>query len=232
MSPFAPKSPFGRGARDGAPFLFIMVPFGALFGVIATEAGLSFEKVVAFSAIVIAGASQLTALGLAQEGAPELVAVLSGLAVNLRMMMYSAALVPHLGDAPPWQRAVIGYLLVDQTYALAQTRFEAATDWSTRDRVAYFAGTAAYVFPAWVGATAAGAALGAALPDWLPLGFAVPLAFVALVAPMLKTAAHVAAATTSVVLTLALAGVPWNGGLLIAALVAIAVGAEVERRTT
>ncbi|MBM2576145.1 AzlC family ABC transporter permease [Jannaschia sp. Os4] len=225
-------SPFARGARDGAPFLFIMVPFGALFGVIGTEAGLSFEKVVAFSAIVVAGASQLTTLGLAQEGAPLAVAVLSGLAVNLRMMMYSAALVPHLGDAPPWQRAVIGYLLVDQTYALAQARFEDAPGWSTRDKVAYFAGTASYVFPAWVGATAAGALLGAALPDWLPLGFAVPLAFVALVAPMLRTAAHAAAAVTSVVLTLALAGVPWNGGLLIAALIAIAVGAEVERRTT
>lgn len=223
-------SPFRRGARDGAPFVLITMPFGALFGLLAAEAGMPLDRIVAFSAIVIAGASQLTALGLVEDGAPVAVAVLSGLAVNLRMMMYSAALVPHLGPAPPWQRVVIGYLLVDYTYALGQARFEAETGWSTAQKVRYFAGTALYVFPSWVGATVAGAALGAALPDWVPLGFALPLAFAALAAPMLKSAAHVTAAAVSVVGTLLLAGLPWNAGLLVAALAALAAGAEVERR--
>ena len=39
------------------------------------------------------------------ENAPIWAALFAGLAVNLRMAMYSAALVPHLGAAPLWQRA-------------------------------------------------------------------------------------------------------------------------------
>ena len=42
--------------------------------------------------------------------------------------------------------------------------------------------------------------------------------------------AHLAAALVSVTLGLALAGLPYNFGLLIAAVAALAAGAEVERR--
>ena len=223
-------SPFGRGVAEGAPFVLVMVPFGALFGVVATEAGLPLAQVMAFSVVVIAGAAQFTAVQLMGDGVPLAVVVLSALAVNLRMAMYSAAMVPHLGRAPLWQRALVSYLLVDQTYALAQQAYEAERAWTVADRVAYFGGLALPVFPAWVGSTWAGAVLGARVPGWLPLDFALPLAFVALVGPLLRTRAHAAAAFVSVAGALALWWVPWNLGLIVAAAAAMAVGAEVERR--
>lgn len=225
------RVPFARGVAEGLPFVVIMVPFGALFGVLATEAGLPIAQVMGFSVLVIAGASQFTAVQLMNDGVPAAIVVLSALAVNLRMVMYSAAMVPHIGAAPLWQRAIVSYLLVDQTYALAIQTFEAERVWSVGDRVAYFAGTALPVFPAWVGATWAGAALGAQVPEAWQLDFAMPLAFLALVGPMLKTRAHVAAAFVSVVGTLALWWVPWNLGLIAAAVLALATGAEVERRS-
>ena len=224
-------SPFWQGARDGAPFVLIMAPFGALFGLLASEAGLPLDQVLVFSSLVIAGAAQFTTLTLMEDGVPLAIAVISGLAVNLRMMMYSAALTPHFGPAPIWQRTLIAYLLVDQTYALSATRFEEVS-WSTRQKVAYFTGTALYVFPAWVGSTLLGALAGERLPEWLALDFALPLAFIALVAPMLRSVAHVAAALVSVIGTLAFAWVPSNLGLLIAAALAMMVGAEIERRRT
>ncbi|TFL20057.1 AzlC family ABC transporter permease [Jannaschia formosa] len=225
------RSPFGRGAVQGLPFLVIIVPFGALFGVAATEAGLSLTQILAFSSIVIAGASQFAAIQLMVDGTPAAIVVLSALAVNLRMAMYSAALAPHLGPAPAWQRAVIAYLLVDQVYALAQSAYDTETAWSVSDKVGYLIGVALPVFPGWVGATWAGAVLGARVPEGLSLDFAVPLAFLALVGPMLRTRAHVAAAFVSVAGALLLAWMPWNLGLILAALLAMAVGAEVERRT-
>ena len=224
------RSPFRRGVAEGLPFVVIMVPFGALFGVLAVEAGLPMAQVMAFSMLVIAGASQFTAVQLMTDGVPAVIVVLSALAVNLRMVMYSAAMVPHLGAAPLWQRAIISYLLVDQTYALSAQTYEAERAWGLRDKVAYFAGTALPVFPAWVGATFAGAALGARVPEAWQLDFAMPLAFIALVGPMLKTRAHVAAAFVSVAGTLALWWVPWNLGLILAAVAALVAGAEVERR--
>lgn len=225
-----PRSPFTKGVAEGLPFVVIMVPFGALFGVLATEAGLPLDQVMAFSVMVIAGAAQFTAVQLMTDGVPAAIVVLSALAVNLRMVMYSASIVPHLGAAPLWQRALISYLLVDQTYALAIQTYEERPAWSVADKVAYFTGVALPVFPAWVGATFAGAELGARVPESWQLDFAMPLAFMALVGPMLKTRAHVAAAFVSVVAALAFAWVPWNLGLIIAATLALLTGAEVERR--
>ena len=224
------RASFRQGVAHGLPFIVIMVPFGALFGVVAVEAGLDLAQVLGFSALVIAGASQFVAVQLMSDGVPAAIVVLSALAVNLRMAMYSAALAPHLGPAPLWQRALIAYVMVDQVYALAQSAYDLHPVWSWRDKVGYIAGTALPVVPAWLGSTWAGASLGTRVPESWSLDFALPLCFLALVGPMLRTRAHVVAAFVSVAGALALAWVPWNLGLILAAAAAMAAGAEAERR--
>jgi predicted branched-subunit amino acid permease len=223
-------TPFRRGVLDGLPFVVLLVPFGALFGVLATEAGLPLAQVMGFTVLVIAGASQFVALQLMGEGVPAAIVVASALAVNLRMAMYSAAMVPHLGRAPLWQRAGIAYALVDMTYALAEATYARERTWGLREKVRYFAGASVPILPAWVGATAAGAVLGARVPEGWELDFAMPLAFLALVGPMLRTRAHGVAALVAVAGTLALAWVPWNLGLILGAGLGMAAGAEWERR--
>jgi predicted branched-subunit amino acid permease len=183
-----------------------------------------------FTVLVIAGASQFTALQLMADGAPTLIVVASALAVNLRMAMYSAALAPHLGPAPLWQRALIAYMNVDQTYALAVQRYEAAPPLSVAAKVAFFFGTATPVIPLWCVATVAGVLAGTAVPPELGLDFIVPVTFLAIVAPALRTLAHVGAAVSSVLVMLLVAGLPWNLGLLAAGLSGMVVGAEIERR--
>ena len=108
--------------------------------------------------------------------------------------------------------------------------YEARPDQTVAERTAFFIGCALPIVPLWVGFTWVGAALGGAIPPQYPLDFALPIAFLAMVAPALRTIAHMAAAVTSVVLALCLGFVPLNLGLLIAALIAMMVGAEVERR--
>ena len=231
--PGAPlRRPFSQGVRDGLPFLAALAPFGLLFGVAATKAGLGLGTAMGFSIGVIAGASQFTAVSLIADGAPALVVVLTALAVNLRMAMYSAALAPHLGAAPVWQRALAAYALFDSTYACASQAYSRHPEWSLRDRFQYFAGAAGPAIPMWLLLTAIGSALGATIPAWLALDFAVPICFLAMVAPGLRTLPQVAAAMTSVAGTLLLAWIPHSLGLLVAAALAMAVGAEVERRLT
>lgn len=222
---------FGQGLRDGAPFLAALMPFALLFGVASAEAGLGLPQALGFSVGVIAGASQFTALSLMEDGAPAVVVVLTALAVNLRMAMYSAALAPYLGAAPAWKRALAAYVLFDSTYACASAAFAREPRWSLDQRLAYFAGTAALAVPSWVALTILGSVLGAGIPSWLALDFAVPVCFLAMVAPGLRTLPQVAAAATSVALALSLAFMPYSLGLLVAAAAAMAVGAEVERRT-
>ena len=221
-------NPYLRGLRNGAPFLFVIVPFAMLFGVVATEAGLTVVESMGFSVLVIAGASQFAAIALMVENAPTLIVLATALAVNLRMAMYSAALVPHLGAAPLWKRAVVSYFLVDQSYAAAILEYERRQEMSAAEKYAYFWGVITPVFPTWYTFTLVGAVMGEAIPEWFALDFAVPITFLALVGPMLKTAAHVVAAATSVVLALALAWLPAGVGLLIAAAAAMCVGAAIE----
>jgi predicted branched-subunit amino acid permease len=224
----ATGNPYLRGVRDATPFLFVIVPFATLFGVVATEAGLTVAETMGFSVLVIAGASQFAAIALMSEDAPTLIVLATALAVNLRMAMYSAALVPHLGAAPLWRRALASYLLVDQSYAASILEYERRPEMTLSQKLAYFWGVVTPVFPTWYAFTLVGAVMGGRIPEAAALDFAVPITFLAIVGPMLKTVAHLAAAVTSVALALALSWLPAGVGLLLAAGAAMCVGATVE----
>lgn len=219
---------YWAGFRQGAPFVLIVAPFGMLFGVLSTDAGLNVVETLTFAITVFAGAAQLTALQMLQENAPTLIALLSALAVNLRVAMYSASLTPYMGAAPLWQRAMVAYFTVDQSYALAVSKFEVEPDLSVQQRVGYFMGTVTPIVISWSAAALAGALLGAQIPDGLALDFALPITFIAIVAPMLRTGAHVAAAGASVMMALLFAWLPFNLGLMVGGLSGMMVGARVE----
>ena len=221
---------FWLGMRDALPFLLVIVPFGMLFGVLANEAGWRLGETLAMSAVVVAGASQFTALQLLSEQAPLVICIVAPLAINLRMAMYSASLAPHLGSAPRWQRALMAYGLTDQTYGVVMNRYALSPKLSLREKVAHYFGTLVPVCVPWWLATWVGAELGAAIPEGLALDFAVPITFIALFAPALRTRPHVAAAVVSVVVALALAWMPWNLWLIFAAGAGMATGSLVELR--
>ena len=159
-----PRGAFWRGYRDCAPFILIVVPYSMLFGVVARDAGLDIVQTMAMAVLVIAGASQYTALALLQDHAPVFVALLAALAVNLRMAMYSAALQPHLGHAPLGMRALMAYLMVDQAFAVAVRTYEDQPQMPQRVKVAYYMGCMLLICPFWYGGTLAGAVLGQAIP--------------------------------------------------------------------
>lgn len=228
MATSTKKSAYLRGLIDGAPFLIVAIPFATVFGVVASDAGLQLGQTIGFSLLVIAGASQFAALQLMLEDAAILLVLAAALAVNLRMAMYSAALVPHLGKATLWQRAAVSYLNFDQSYVMAVLEYERNPGQSVEDKVKYFLGVASLIAPSWVIATAVGAMVGTQIPEAYALDFVVPIMFLAMVAPMLKTLAHLGAALVSAVLGLALAGLPSGMGLLLAAACGMVVGAAIE----
>lgn len=222
------KSSYWKGARDSSPFILVAAPFGMLFGVLATEAGLDLVQTMIFTVTVFAGAAQFTALQLMQEQVPTLIVLASALAVNLRVAMYSASLTPYLGAAPMWQRALAAYFTVDQSYACSLLEFETHPQMTVPQRMAYFFGTVTPLAPAWYLATFVGAVLGARIPDSWALDFALPIAFLAMIAPMLRTPAHVVAALVGSSMAIAAAGLPYNLGLIVAGLAGMMAGAQAE----
>jgi predicted branched-subunit amino acid permease len=220
-----------RGVVDGLPFIIIIVPFALLFGLLGSEAGLHVYEIVLFSVAVFAGASQFAALQMLKEHAPVLIILATALAVNLRMLMYSVALAPHLGAARVRTRALMSYFLVDQTFAMAMQDYDKRPDQSMAEKVAYFFGSVTPVMPSWIISTIVGALAGRAIPADYALDFAVPITFLAMTAPMLRTRAHWVAATVAVGVTLALHAMPYGTGLLVAAALGMAAGAAVESFT-
>lgn len=212
------------------PFTVMIGPFGALFGVLATAQGMSVFEAMGFSVVVIAGASQFAALQMMQDGAPVLLIILTATAVNLRMAMYSVAMTPHLGMAPLWQRAVIAYFLVDQSFVLGVAEYERRPEWRLAEKLAWYAGIVTPICGLWYLATWLGATFGKAVPPHWPLDFIVPVSFLAMIAPILLTRAQMLAAAVSVGGTLALWWMPHSSGLLVAALAAMLAGALWETR--
>lgn len=224
------KSAFVAGFWAGLPFIAVGFPFSVFFGIVATEASLSVAQAMGFTIVVIAGASQFTAVQLMIEAVPVWSVLAAALAVNLRMAMYSASLQPHLGSAPLLQRAFVAYLNFDASYAISIARYDRDPSMNVSEKVGYFIGSVSLMTPLWFLGTYLGAFFGESFINGLDVTFAMPITFLALAAPMVRTLAHLAAAATSIIAALSLSFLPSGTGLLVAATLAMIVGAEIERR--
>jgi predicted branched-subunit amino acid permease len=228
-SPLTPAQSLRAGAAAIAPIALGVVPFALIAGFAAVDIGLRVGEAVGFSMVVFAGASQLAAIDLLGQGAPVGVAVLTVVVINLRMAMYSASLAPHLAGEPVHRRLSGAYLLTDQAYAVAITRFLREPRGGT-DRFAFYLGAALPMWLVWQPVTVLGALVGDRVPPDVPLGFAVPLAFLALLVPAITDRPTLAAALTAAVVATAGAAWPANLGMPAGAVTGVLVGFVLARR--
>jgi 4-azaleucine resistance transporter AzlC len=174
------------GAAAMAPMLIGIVPFGLVAGTTPAAVGLNWTHALGFSLIVFAGASQLAAVDVLSHHGSALLAATVAWTVNLRMLLYSASLAPYLSTEPLRNRLLAAYVMVDQNYATAVTRWPKGED-PPNQRVWFFFGGGLLLWSAWQLSTLAGALLGSALPESLPLDFAVPLVFLVLLIPAINS---------------------------------------------
>ncbi|WP_135826399.1 AzlC family ABC transporter permease [Halorussus ruber] len=221
----SPRADFLSGVRVAAPITLGVAPFGMVAGVAAVGVGMSAVQAVAMSIIVFAGASQLAAIELVGQNAPAAVVVLTVVVVNLRLVMYSASIAPHFQRQSAKWKAALSYLLTDQAYAISLLKFENDEETSRRW---YYLGVAVPLWVTWQASTIAGVLLGARLPPGLQLEFAVPLVFLAVLVPAVTDRATGAAAVVGGTTAVAANGLPYNLGLIAAAVVGIGAGLVVE----
>jgi predicted branched-subunit amino acid permease len=181
MSAPTARDDFLAGARAVAPMLVGVVPFGLVAGATPVTHGLGGAVAVGFSIIVFAGASQLAAIDVLGSGGSAFVAAVAAWTINLRLLLYSASLAPHLARERLRTRLWVAYLLTDQAYAVCISRW--GRDDDPQRRVPYFLGAALLLWGSWQLSTIAGVLIGATVPDDVPLEFAVPLVFLVLLVP-------------------------------------------------
>ncbi|MBL8513310.1 MAG: AzlC family ABC transporter permease [Betaproteobacteria bacterium] len=222
-----PRSAFLSGIKDQSPGIIGNVPFGLITGAAATSAGLDPWLAMGMSIIVFAGAAQLAAIALIAQHAPAGIVVLTVAVINLRMLMYSAAVAPYFRHATTGEKWLFSYLLTDHAFALVTSKFK--PDDVPAEINAYYLGAGSAMWIIWQIAVAIGVFAGTMVPAKWSLDFAIPLVFLSLVIPALITRAHWAAALAAGVAAAFCVSWPMRLGLIAAAVVGIVAGVTARK---
>lgn len=221
---------FYRGLRDSVPMQVGIAPFGIIFGTLAGVGGLSLLQAVGMSALVYAGSAQFIVISLLGSGASAAVILLTTLIVNLRHVLYSATLQPHVSALPQRWRLLLAFWLTDETFAVVQRFYRVhgrmpQAHW-------YWLGVATALYACWVGSSLVGVLFGQAVPDMAGWGleFAMLATFIGIVVPMLRNRPQIAAALVAAAVALLTYDLPYKLGLMAAAFSGIVAGVVLERR--
>lgn len=223
-----PVNFFKLGFQKMLPITTGVIPFGAVMGTVFAEAKLSLFQSMTTNVFVYAGASQLAAMELMTTHAASLVVIATGLIINLRFILYSAALAPYLRESPFWLKFVSAHSLTDQSYAVMSANHDRFK--TNHDAVQFYLGTATCMLLVWHLSTLAGYVFGNFAPAALSLDYAVPLSFVALLIPTLKNRKYLAVAVFSSVVAVLLNPLPYKIGLFLTALLSIGVASIISKK--
>ena len=188
------------------------------FGALSVTAGLSVLQTCALSLLMFTGASQFAFIGVVGSGGNPWAGAATAALLGTRNALYGVRLASLL-DIRRWRLPASAQFVIDETTAMAIAR-----DRPADSRYAFWS-TALALFTLWNLGTFIGALATHALPDPKVLGLdaAPPAAFLALLAPRLRSREPIAIAIAAAVVALVLLpfvpqGVPL---LVVAVLVAL-----------
>lgn len=220
---------FFLGFGNSVPLGISAFLYGVVYGVLAHQVGLPLAVALAMSALIFAGASQLTAVQMIGAGIAPLPIIVTVFIINLRHYLMAASLAPYFRQYPKAVRMVVAFFLTDESYAATYARFQ--TQWPS---VLYFLGSGICLFCFWCAATVFGFYCGNIIPSqWNPiLNFAFVAAFIGMLTPLVKNwPVLLTVVTAAVVAVLGAVYLPGKWYIIIAALAASAVGYLAERMT-
>ena len=171
---------FWRGFGAMVPLWLGLIPFGAAYAVSARAAGLTLFETQLMSLIVFSGGAQFSAAGLFAVNASPLTVVATTLLINARHLLYGVSLgqLIRFGSR---ERFLAAHLLTDEAYGVTLS--------SPSRSAGFFVGAGSSLYLIWNLSTLLGALLSGLVPDPAALGidFIFPLAFLALLIPLLKS---------------------------------------------
>lgn len=211
--------------REGFVLAAAVGIVGVTFGVLADAAGLSLPQIIVMSALVFTGASQFAAVSVIDSGGSGAAAVGSALLLAARNALYGPVVAKVL-PASWLPRAASAQFVIDETTAMASVQDD---DDTARD--AYW-WTAIWLWSLWNVGSIGGALLGAVIgePETWGLDAAFPAAFVALLAPHVRTRPGQVAALLGAALAIAFTPIAPAGVPLLVAALAVVPGWLVARK--
>jgi predicted branched-subunit amino acid permease len=249
-SSFTHRSAFFAGFRAMLSPAIAIATWGLVTGVAMAKI-LSVPNAIGMSLLVFAGSAQLAALPLIAANLPLWTIFFTATVVNLRFIIFGAAIQPHFSHLPLARRLLLGYLNGDVNFVLFIQRYPAihlSTEAANKsaaseptnngestgpvdssEREAYFYGLSCCNWLAWQGASVIGILLAQRIPAEWDVGFAGTLALLAIAIPLFADRAGIAAMLSAAVVSLFGLHWPYRLNLVAAVLTATIVGLLVDR---
>lgn len=220
---------FRQGVHAIVPALIATATWGMVTGVAMVKSGLTESMALAMTLLLYAGSAQLTSLPLIASGAPLWLIFMAGCVVNLRFVIFGAALHPYFRHLSWPRRLGLGYFTTDMGFVLFMPRFGDAVERGTREQLWFFLGTIVPGWLVWQTSSIVGIYLGTLVPAAWSLDFAAVLALLAITVPLANSKpmliSMLAAGLTAWVGQL----LPLRLGLAAAVIVGILAGIGAER---
>lgn len=222
------RSPFFQGVLNSFPLVLAAVPFAIVYGAMGQSLDLPFWLVMAISVFVFAGASQFIALTLLTAGTQIGIIIFTVFLVNLRHMLYAVSLVPHFKKVKHWQRALMGFSLTDETFALVSNKMLTQPE---TQFVSYYSGSAVLMYVNWSIWTAIGFFVGGEIEGIQEFGLeiAMVVAFAGIVVSQLKNLSHYSCLLVAGVAAVITFDWPHQTGILFSSFAGILAGLMTDK---
>lgn len=224
----AEKTAFSEAFKLSAATMPGILAWGLVSGMAMVKSGLTLWQALGMTFLVFAGSAQLAALPLIMANAPVWVVFATALVVNLRFVIFGAAIGPHFSHLRWYRRIWYGYFNADITMAFFPRRFPAETLYQPQGKVGFFTGIGYPNWCAWQFGAVAGILLASQIPESWGVGFAGTLALLAIMIPLIINSAALGGVVVAGVVALLAAGLPYRLGLLLAVVLGMIVAMLID----
>lgn len=220
--PAIERDGFAAGFRLISPLVPAIFSWGLVTGVAMSKSILTLPQCLGMSLLLYAGSAQLASLPLFAAGMPMWTILLTVAVVNLRFVIFSAALQPHFGYLPLHRRLLLGYMNGDLGFVIFMGQNYA--NGYVPGKEATFYGITATNWLAWQVSSILGILLGSMVPDNWGLAFAGTLALIPMMVHTITTRSMMLAVVLASVLGLVAFDLPYRLNLVLGVLGALAAG--------
>lgn len=193
------KETIKTGFIEALPLAIAIASYGLSYGVLATQANFCLMGTVAMSMLVFSGSVQMVAVAMLAAGASLASVLITSILLNLRNLLYGAALAEGLAPAKKW-KWLLSFGVSDEPFVLGSSRFK-----KYGPDPLYFGIVTGTFYIAWVSSSLIGALIGNQVdPQKWGLDLAFPITFTALLIPGLKEKPVIATALAAAMIAIGL----------------------------
>ncbi len=178
---------FSLGLKDTASPLIATGIWGFVTGIAMMKSSLGENFAALMTLMVYAGSAQLTSLPLINSQSPLWLIFVAGMIVNVRFIIFSAALQPFFRHLAWYKRLVLGYVTTDMSFVLFMSRCGKEKRRAQSHHLWYFLGLIIPNWVVWQTCSFIGIFAGRLVPESWGIEYAAILALLALLVPLIKT---------------------------------------------